>query len=718
MALGTEVHIQLSTCRVTYGPGAQVIDICTGFESTCVIVSKLTANIQDDELHALSSLFDNCRLLRRDPQTGKASFQFDTVENAASALRILDGYTLHNHRISARLDIPLVNIHGKLDCTLQFSFATKSKTATLRYENSAAAYTMVTYLRSSLFKNERRSLHIYRPPAGVYSLYRDIVKVEGLPADATTEEARDFALQFVEAVSLETYGLSQTSAERSIRQLLEPHGTLQDLRFEQTPGERWSFVSVQFSDPDAAVTAALALAQDDLQIEQTPVRVKLKASITFLIPRKQYEVQTEDVQWILANMPAGVNVRVNGADDRRRDILVRLYGDDLQAITRCKFDVGRVLAGTRWVKAGTTTVHWHEHFQTKEGARMLDGVAEETGTHIHRDSLRSEVVLFGSEGAKARARRHIERELNKLQLETQTIPISRAVIPFFEKGGLERLKGELPSAELDTKKRLLSARGDSGVLRTLLTAVDGARADLEGETKGSGVVCPACLEEIMDPVRLPVCNHIYCAGCLRHFIFSIAASREGPFPVLCFGDDNNCQQPIPLVILSRMLSGDQYRGILENSFLAYIRARPAEYRHCPTADCPQIYRVPWKVMAGKGKGKGKRDLPPPPPPLPPIRCPSCFIRICRGCHSVFHEGLTCDEQEEERKGGDMLFKRWIEKSGTKECPGCGARIQKIDGCNHVKCSACETHICWVCLGKFGANEIYDHLNGEHGGIGL
>ena len=85
---------------------------------------------------------------------------------------------------------------------------------------------------------------------------------------------------------------------------------------------------------------------------------------------------------------------------------------------------------------------------------------------------------------------------------------------------------------------------------------------------------------------------------------------------------------------------------------------------------------------------------------------------------MFHEGLTCDEQEEERKGGDVLFKRWLEKSGAKQCPGCGASIQKVDGCNHVKCSVCETHICWVCLGKFGANDIYEHLNGEHGGFGL
>jgi len=47
-----------------------------------------------------------------------------------------------------------------------------------------------------------------------------------------------------------------------------------------------------------------------------------------------------------------------------------------------------------------------------------------------------------------------------------------------------------------------------------------------------GVVCRAYLGEVIDPIRLPVCYHVYCTGYLCHFIFSIAASREGPFPVV------------------------------------------------------------------------------------------------------------------------------------------------------------------------------------------
>ena len=53
-----------------------------------------------------------------------------------------------------------------------------------------------------------------------------------------------------------------------------------------------------------------------------------------------------------------------------------------------------------------------------------------------------------------------------------------------------------------------------------------------------------------------------------------------------------------------------------------------------------------------------------------------------------------------------------------KCPGCKAPTIKASGCNHIYCSRCETHWCYVCGKKFDRSTIYDHLRQEHGGIGI
>ena len=37
---------------------------------------------------------------------------------------------------------------------------------------------------------------------------------------------------------------------------------------------------------------------------------------------------------------------------------------------------------------------------------------------------------------------------------------------------------------------------------------------------------------------------------------------------------------------------------------------------------------------------------------------------------------------------------WLTKN-TKPCSSCGAPIQRNGGCNHMTCSRCHGHFCWV-----------------------
>ncbi len=57
-------------------------------------------------------------------------------------------------------------------------------------------------------------------------------------------------------------------------------------------------------------------------------------------------------------------------------------------------------------------------------------------------------------------------------------------------------------------------------------------------------------------------------------------------------------------------------------------------------------------------------------------------------------GSAAVEREGEDEEVDELSLQWLE-ANTKLCHGCGARIQRVDGCNSMRCN-CGFHFCYNC----------------------
>lgn len=61
----------------------------------------------------------------------------------------------------------------------------------------------------------------------------------------------------------------------------------------------------------------------------------------------------------------------------------------------------------------------------------------------------------------------------------------------------------------------------------------------------------------------------------------------------------------------------------------------------------------------------------------------------------------------------------IQPDDSKQCPNsqCGVAIMKNGGCNHMECTACKKHFCWICadVSYDTSQETYDHLYKNHGG---
>lgn len=110
------------------------------------------------------------------------------------------------------------------------------------------------------------------------------------------------------------------------------------------------------------------------------------------------------------------------------------------------------------------------------------------------------------------------------------------------------------------------------------------------------------------------------------------------------------------------------------------------------------------------------------------QCPTCQFSFCRFCNKTWHGTSPCPlpstasfltsymatppdsparEAFEKRYGKKQLTRmvaEWVEQRAnadwfekhTRACAGCGTRVNKSAGCNHMICSKCAAHFCYRC----------------------
>ncbi|KAL3590765.1 hypothetical protein FPOAC2_12967 [Fusarium poae] len=209
--------------------------------------------------------------------------------------------------------------------------------------------------------------------------------------------------------------------------------------------------------------------------------------------------------------------------------------------------------------------------------------------------------------------------------------------------------------------------------------------------------CPVCFDEAEEPLETS-CGHIYCSLCFFNMC-QAEASKPGDFSISCMGDSGNCRKILQISEIQTLLLSETFENILEASFASFIRRHPAEFRYCPTPDCDQVYRVsaPGKVPSM-------------------FTCSRCFTTTCTACH-VSHLGISCSKHKGNNSDDIEELIKAKEDLGVKDCPKCTTAIQKSEGCNHMTCTICRTHICWVCMATFTeGSDCYAHMRRLHGGI--
>ncbi|KAF8919566.1 hypothetical protein CPB85DRAFT_814099 [Mucidula mucida] len=685
--------------RVKLGPGFDILDVTTGFETPWLFVYQLPPSVTESSILKLLSSFGKVEIktLSRNMQSTDVKARYEEHIDARNASTSLDNTQQFGRVIRAHLSVNTSASGGILkDCTVRVHWDAPSIIGYGGYPSIQRAEQAIALARKP-FRGYQLRAQLYEglPAVGLYT-----VKFWNLPVDVKKEDMSVFAEPTGMVWEPLPY-VSVSDAASSIRRMISRNIDL--LGWEMTsPPYRDGTVRVfaRFATPaDASQAAGIIHLRKPQCIGGKRVYAHHQKELTFKLTASSYTRIKSDIsdfrdalisQESRTEPFSGINVLHRQNDT----VMIKLFSDDLKSLGRLKARFEKIQRGEVAMFEGKFA--WDRYFGLPVGIVFLDGLQRRyPNLLIHRDSIGRRIVLHGPSSTRASAQQDIVAKLKDLrQRQARIVPILGTLLGFVVSSVYPKLKRDFGEevVSVDLWNRNLIVRGTASQWATAKRAVQSAAGMQKPARRKATVECPICFDEVDSPCTFR-CGHKYCRSCLKEYLLAAQDSRF--FPLTCLGSEANCTELIPLAAAKEFLTTSEFDTLVTAAYSAHIAKRPNEFHPCPTPDCPQVYR------AG--------------PPGNILQCPACLARICSTCHSEEHEGVECPDSD----GQEQAFKEWKSQHDVKACPGCKVDIERAEGCNHVTCTRCQTHICWVCSATFPRGEgIYDHMRAAHGGIGL
>ena len=498
-----------------------------------------------------------------------------------------------------------------------------------------------------------------------------------------------------------SYSASLHEAEEAVKTLLDGIGPLAAWEPISTMSATQVKAVARFQTGECARAAVHHLSGRKMpQLANSKLFVSPLISVKFNFPKAIYSVIRGDIDHLKAQLWEAGHVHIKAyppVDPTQKLIALRLYGEEVKAVAKAKSAFEKILAGD--VALNGNSGMWNIYFTRPEGLAYLNGLSHTHQGYIYSDMRNHRLSLYGSADTKELIRRALIEKLDSLTEMTHCISLSADELKRALQGGFRRIIATLgkQNAVLDIRRRpqIITIIGSPHDVETARALLDqDVACDLEDLALNKATAqpdCAVCWTEAEDAYRTS-CGHSYCGDC---FASQCSSAGEGDLPVRCFGDSGKCLKVLEIQEIKNGLTSAAFEQLLEDSFTTHVRMNPKSFQYCPTPDCQQIYRTsPDGII---------------------FTCPACLTPICTTCQITSHDGMTCEVYKRIGTEGDEEFQRWKQENDVKDCPICKVPIEKSEGCNHMECRNCKTHICWFCLETFDeGRKCYGHMQEVHG----
>ncbi|KAG1778147.1 hypothetical protein EV702DRAFT_189312 [Suillus placidus] len=682
--------------------GFDVQDVTTGFETRWVHIGEVSPHVKESQLRSLLEAYQVDELCIPDGKGAKrltVKVQFSTAAQAMEASIALHGRQFLGRRLSAKLSLN-TTVRGTTvlrDTAVRITWNAPQRVGYAGYATLDEAKAAIAAATGLVMKDNILTAALYEglPAVGVYN-----VMFSHLPPDAERKDLEQFGK--AESIVFERPNYQPLeSARNAVHRMLRNCGNLSNFDLILPI---WNGIVLAWATFETHAEASNARDHLDGQNPRvmggkTYLSARHVQSLNFSLPLSKFKTLEGEITRLRWSWRTRFNHDVTLVDR-----LMQPDGPVHIKISASKVnDLGIAKAEFEQLQHGEVVTLqkkpiWDRFFSHPSGQSFIREV-ESRYPGIGLRTRMGKILLLGPIKQRQLARRDIMTRFQELQARKWwRIPLSGKVVGPFVGTDLVTLQKTLGSencyVHYFSDQRNLVVRGNEQAYRIACETVEKVQSRYTDTSMPSPrSVCPVCFTEASVPIIL-TCGHAWCTSCLESYLVSAVENKA--FPLTCLGDDASCTERISVALTKKILSGEDFASLCEASFWSYVHARTDEFHHCPTPDCAQVYRaVPGGVI---------------------LQCPSCLVRICSGCHTEAHDGLTCEERD---KAEDESYHEWAATHDVKNCPGCKTPIERSEGCNHMTCARCQTHICWECLSTFPKGDgIYEHMREKHGGIGL